>query len=71
MSNKQNVFTGKNSIEKILNPDKHPMLPMVELPTCLNPFADMGVHIFAKLITFSPLGNIKALPSFNIKWRKQ
>jgi len=66
MSNKYNVFKGRKSIEKFLNPGKHPMLPLVELPEELNPFAKHRVRIFAKLMTFSPLGNVKALPAFNM-----
>lgn len=66
MSNKYNVFKGKKSIEKFLDPGKHPMLPMVELPEILNPFTSHRVRIFAKLMTFSPLGNVKALPAFNM-----
>ncbi len=66
MANKLNVFSGKRSIEKFLNPGKHSMVPLVELPESLNPFANQGVKIFAKLMTFSPLGNVKALPGFNM-----
>lgn len=66
MTNKLNVFKGKKSIQKFLNPGKHPMLPMVELPDSLNPFAEHRVRIFAKLMTFSALGNVKALPAFNM-----
>lgn len=66
MANKLNVFKGKKSIEDFLNPGKHPYMPLVELPDELNPFTEHQVRIFAKLMTFSPLGNVKALPAFNM-----
>jgi len=66
LANKFNVFKGKKSIQKFLNPGRHPLMPLVELPDCLNPFVDHRVRIFAKLMTFSPLGNVKALPAFNM-----
>jgi len=62
----KNVFSGKNSIKDFLNPDSHPLLPLVELPESLNPFLKDGVHIFAKLMYFLPLLNIKSLPAFNM-----
>ncbi|MBT3206369.1 MAG: pyridoxal-phosphate dependent enzyme [Gammaproteobacteria bacterium] len=66
MAKKLNVFKGKKSIEKFLNPGEHPMMPLVELPESLNPFAGKRVRIFAKLMTFSPLGNVKSVPAFNM-----
>jgi len=62
----KNVFEGKNSIKDFLNPDSHPLLPLVELPESMNPFLKDGVHIFAKLMYFLPLLNIKSLPAFNM-----
>ncbi len=66
MAKKLNVFKGEKSIEKFLNPGEHPMMPLVELPESLNPFAAQRVRIFAKLMTFSPLGNVKSVPAFNM-----
>ena len=66
MAKNLNVFKGKRSIEKFLNPGEHPMMPLVELPESLNPFAGQRVRIFAKLMTFSPLGNVKSVPAFNM-----
>jgi cysteine synthase len=61
-----NVFKGPNALKDFLNPGKHPNLPMVELPAALNPFAQDQVRIFAKLMGMSPLGNVKAVPAFNM-----
>ncbi len=66
MTKHLNVFEGRHSIEDFLNPGKHPMMPLVELTGELNPYAEHGVRIFAKLMTFSPLGNVKAVPAFNM-----
>ena len=66
MGNKLNVFTGSESVRDFLDPGKHPFLPLVELPDELNPFTGYKIRIFAKLMTFSPLGNVKALPAFNM-----
>jgi cysteine synthase len=66
MTNHLNVFEGSDSIKNFLNPGKHPMMPLVELTGELNPFAENRVRIFAKLMTFSPLANVKAIPAFNM-----
>jgi len=66
MAKTLNVFKGKHALRDFLNPGKHPYLPLVELPPQLNPHASDNVRIFAKLMTFSPLGNVKALPGFNM-----
>lgn len=66
MSTNLNLFTGSHSIEDFLDPGKHPMMPLVELPGELNPFAEHRVRIFAKLMTFAPLANIKSVPAFNM-----
>lgn len=61
-----NVFKGPDALKDFLNPGKHPNLPMVELPASLNPFVEDNVRIFAKLMGLSPLGNVKAVPAFNM-----
>jgi cysteine synthase len=66
MTTTLNVYNGKHSVRDFLDPGKHPYLPLVEIPPELNPFLADGVRIFAKLMTFSPLGNVKALPAFNM-----
>jgi cysteine synthase len=61
-----NVFQGTNSIKDYLNPDKLSYLPLVELPEILNPFYEDGVRIFAKIMTFIGLHNVKAIPAYNM-----
>lgn len=64
------VFTGPDSIKEFLNPGNLPYLPLVELPPSLNPFADDGVRIQAKLMNLLPLGNVKAVPAYNMIMEK-
>ncbi len=66
MKNHLNVFEGPSSICDFLDPGNLPYLPLVELPLELNPFADRKVRIFAKLMNMLPLGNVKAVPAFNM-----
>ena len=61
-----NTFKGPDALKDFLNPGKHPNLPLVELPASLNPFAKDKVRIFAKMMGLSPLGNVKAVPAFNM-----
>jgi cysteine synthase A len=61
-----NVFSGPDSVKDFLNPDCNPPLPLVEIPKHLNPFAEDGVRIFAKLMNFLPLANVKSLPAYNM-----
>ncbi len=66
MKNDLNVFSGKESLKSFFNPDNHPPLPLVELPDSLNPYRKKGIRIFAKMMTFLPLGNVKSLPALNM-----
>jgi len=66
MQNHKNVFSGPHAVRDFLDPDKLPPTPLVELPASLNPLAGEGVRIFAKMMNLSPLGNVKALPAFNM-----
>ncbi|HIG24664.1 MAG TPA: pyridoxal-phosphate dependent enzyme [Acidimicrobiia bacterium] len=61
-----NAFTGKHAVQDFMNPGKLAYLPLVELPEHLNPMASDGVRIMAKLMTFTPLHNVKAIPAFNM-----
>ncbi|MDO8571828.1 MAG: pyridoxal-phosphate dependent enzyme [bacterium] len=61
-----NTFKGGTAIKDFLNPDKNPMIPLVELPDHCNPFARDGVQIFAKLMNMLPLANVKSLPALNM-----
>lgn len=60
------VFAGTTGIVDFLNPANHPPLPLVEMPDTLNPFRAQGVRIFAKLLSMSPLTNVKSIPAFNM-----
>lgn len=66
MATNLNVFKGKHAVRDFLDPGKHSYLPLVEVPPELNAFAPDRVRIFAKLMTFFPLGNVKALPAYNM-----
>ncbi len=61
-----NKFQGRNAIKDFLNPDKNPIIPLVELPEHCNPFAKDGIRIFAKLMNMLPLANVKSLPALNM-----
>lgn len=64
--NRNNVFTGPHAIRDFLDPGKLPYVPLVELPERLNPFCEDGVRIHAKMMSLLPLGNLKALPAYNM-----
>ena len=66
LKNNLNIFKGSKAIRNFLDPDCSPPLPLVEIPKELNPFYGDGVRIFAKLMNFVPLGNIKSLPAYNM-----
>lgn len=61
-----NIFKGKHAVRNFLNPEKNPMIPLVELPDHCNPFAKDGVRVFAKLMNMLPLANVKSLPALNM-----
>jgi len=63
--NNLNVFIGKDSLLKYLNPENH-ITPLVELSEFLNPFYQDGVRIYAKLLNFLPLLNVKQIPAYNM-----
>ena len=65
MSNKnKKFFEGENAIGSFLVPGNIGLTPVIELPKALNPFQKEKVRIFIKLAHFSPLENIKSLPSY-------
>ena len=59
-NNDLNAWSGPDALREFLMPGSS-MTPMVELPLSLNPFAKKGVRIFAKLLYFLPLLNVKSL----------
>ncbi|TVY82428.1 Cysteine synthase [Lachnellula suecica] len=64
--NMMNVYKGQNSMKQYFDPDYQPPLPLVELPDILNPFREVGVRIYAKMMTALPCQNVKALPALNM-----
>ena len=60
------VFVGEQAARHFLNPEYHTPVPLVEIPTELNPFRDHGVRIFCKMMSLLPLGNVKSLPAINM-----
>ena len=64
--NPLNVFQGADALSQYFDPDRHPPLPLVELPEALNPFRSDGVRIFAKLLTALPAQNVKSLPGTDV-----
>ncbi|RDW85409.1 hypothetical protein BP5796_03734 [Coleophoma crateriformis] len=65
-SNPFNVYHGEDSVRDYYDPDKQPMIPLVEIPRKLNPFYDDGVRIYAKMMSTLPANNVKALPALNM-----
>lgn len=63
---RMNIFKGEHAIRDFLDPGKGAYYPLVEIPDSLNPFNGERVKIFAKLMTFSSLHNVKAIPAFNM-----
>jgi len=70
INNTLNTFKGPDAIKDFLNPDNNLPLPLVELPDSLNPYRNKGVRIFAKLMNFLPLNNMKSLPAYNMLMEK-
>ncbi len=70
MRKSMNVFKGEDSIKDYFNPDKLSYLPLVELPKVFNPFYEDGVRIFAKIMTFIGMHNVKAIPAYNMIMEK-
>ncbi|KAF4885428.1 Cysteine synthase B [Colletotrichum fructicola] len=66
MSAQDNVFSGPNSVVDYFDPDKNPPLPLVEIPDRLNPFREVGVRIYAKMLTCLPAQNVKSLPALKM-----
>ena len=65
--NFSNVFRGPDSIVQYYDPDAQPLLPLVEIPSRLNPFYDEGVRIYAKMLTSLPAHNVKLLPGRKVQ----
>ena len=63
---RSSVFLGANGLKDYLSPANYAPAPLVELPSDLNPFANDGVRIFAKIMPLVPLMNIKSIPAFSM-----
>ncbi|KAI4221782.1 MAG: hypothetical protein L6R36_006639 [Xanthoria steineri] len=61
-----NVFSGADSVSRYFDPDNLPLLPLVEIPSRLNPLRNENVRIYAKMLTAHPALNVKALPALNM-----
>lgn len=68
---KLNIFSGEDGLKDFYNPDKNLPVPLVELPSRLNPFRKDGVRIYAKLMSHLPATNVKSLPALNMILRAQ
>lgn len=60
------VFEGPSATRDLLDPDRNPPLPLVEIPDSLNPFRGESVRIFGKLMYLLPLLSVKSLPALNM-----
>jgi len=61
------VFAGKKTVELWRDPKNHPITSLIEIVhPDLNPFADVGVRIFAKDLRLQPLGQVKSGTAFNM-----
>jgi cysteine synthase len=60
------LFEGPTAIRDFLDPERHPPLPLVELPAPLNPLVADGVRVLAKLMYLLPLLNVKSLPAIHM-----
>jgi cysteine synthase len=62
MTNPLNVYKGPDSVRNYFDPESSPPLPLVELPSALNPYRQDGVRIYAKMMTMHPANNVKSMP---------
>lgn len=60
-----NVYSGKEGLYNYLNPH-NAITPLVELPPSLNTFYDDGVRVSLKMMSTTPLANVKSLPAWNM-----
>lgn len=65
-ANPLNVYAGPDAVQQYFDPDVHPLLPLIEVPACLNPFYADGVRIYAKMMGMHPANNVKIMPGKEI-----
>ena len=63
--NPLNIFQGPDAVAHYFDPDRNPLLPLVEIPDRLNPLRKHGVRIYAKVLTALPAQNVKSLPGMS------
>ncbi|TRX98988.1 hypothetical protein FHL15_000330 [Xylaria flabelliformis] len=61
-----NVYKGEDAVRQYFDPDSTPPLPLVELPACLNPYHQDGVHIYAKMMSMHAANNVKCMPAMDL-----
>lgn len=62
----ESVFAGEDALSRYLCPENFPSVPLVELPSDLNPYRAEGIRLFAKMMPLVPLMNIKSIPAFSM-----
>ena len=60
-----NVYSGEQGLYNYLNPH-NAVTPLVELSPNLNPFYDDGMRVFLKMMSTTPLANVKSLPAWSM-----
>jgi cysteine synthase A len=65
-----NIYKGKQGLYDYLDP-YNAITPMVELPPGLNQFYDDGVRVYLKMMSVTPLGNVKSLPAWGMLYQAQ
>ena len=60
-------YRGTRAIADYLRPESNKYIPLVELPSSMNPYLEKyRIHIDAKLMNTLPLGNVKSLPAWQM-----
>ncbi len=67
---KKNIFFGNNAGLEFVNPENF-ITPIVEVHNTINPFQKDGVRFFAKMLQFSPLAQVKSIPSYEMLLQAQ
>ncbi len=61
------TYHGPDAIYRYLSPAPDRYIPLVELPTALNPYLEAyDIHISVKLMNTLPLANVKSVPAWNL-----
>ncbi|MCS7092687.1 MAG: pyridoxal-phosphate dependent enzyme, partial [Patescibacteria group bacterium] len=60
------VFGGADALKDYFNPENHPPIPLVEIPDDLNPYYEDRVRVFGKIMSATPLANVKCLPAYHM-----